>query len=114
MPGSAIARRRSSSARNHIFGGVTVHCAAFTFVRNLCLIGTLACAASPAAAARTAAAKPTPDLTIKNKAVEASVFLDAAIKADPALTFDCLTEGKKWIDKNAAEAEDSRKQDSSR
>jgi hypothetical protein len=56
-----------------------VHGAAFTFVRNLCLIGTLACAASPAAAVTTAAAKPTPDLTIKNKAVEASVFIDARI-----------------------------------
>jgi Protein of unknown function (DUF3298) len=88
-----------------------VHGAAFTFVRNLCLIGTLACAASPAAAVTTAAAKPTPDLTIKNKAVEASVFIDAGIKVDPALSFDCLTEGKKWMDKNGAEAEAARKQD---
>jgi hypothetical protein len=85
-----------------------VHRTAFTFVRHLCLIGVFAFAASPADAA---AAKPTPDATIKNKAVEASVFLDAGIKADPALSSDCLAEGKKWIVKNAAEAESSRKED---
>jgi hypothetical protein len=87
-----------------------VHHAAFKLVRNLSLIGALACAASPAVAAAT---KPTPDATIKNKAVEASVLLDAGIKADPALSADCLAEGKKWIAKNAAEAASSRKEDPS-
>ena len=57
------------------------------------------------------AADPKPDATLKNKNVEASVFLDDKIKADPALAADCLAEGRKWIDKNAAEAAASRKQD---
>jgi hypothetical protein len=35
--------------------------------------------------------------------VDATVLLDDKIKADLALSSDCLTEGKKWIDKNAAE-----------
>jgi hypothetical protein len=57
------------------------------------------------------AAVPKPDAAIKNKAVEASVLLDDGIKADAALAADCLAEGKKWIARNAAEAEASRKQD---
>ncbi|WP_159009716.1 DUF3298 and DUF4163 domain-containing protein [Bradyrhizobium sp. S69] len=57
------------------------------------------------------AADPKPDAAIKNKNVEASVFLDDKIKADPVLSADCLAEGKKWIDKNAAEAAASRKED---
>jgi hypothetical protein len=56
-------------------------------------------------------AEPRPDAAIKTKSVEATVFLDDKIKADPELAADCLAEGKKWIDKNAAEAEASRKQD---
>jgi hypothetical protein len=57
------------------------------------------------------AAEPKPDAAIKTKSVEATVSLDAKIKADATLAADCLAEGKKWIDKNAAEAEASRKQD---
>lgn len=57
------------------------------------------------------AADPKPDASVKTKAVEASVTRDAQIKADPALAADCLTEGKKWIDKNAADAAKERKQD---
>ena len=38
---------------------------------------------------------PKPDVTIKTKAIEASVFLDSKIKADPALAADCLAEGRK-------------------
>ncbi len=75
--------------------------AAFTFVRRIFLIGAFACLRDPAAAL---AADPKPDATIKNRNVEASVFLDDKIKADPALAADCLAEGRKWIDKNAAEA----------
>ena len=85
--------------------GDALRCIAYMLVCCLCLIGTLASGASPAVANATAAAKSLPDLIIKTGAVEASVFVDAGIKADPALTFDCLTEGKRWIDKNAAEAE---------
>jgi hypothetical protein len=43
----------------------------------------------------TLAADPKPDVTIKTKAIEASVFLDSKIKADPALAADCLAEGRK-------------------
>jgi hypothetical protein len=45
---------------------------------------------------------------IKNKNLEASVFPDDRIKADAALSADCLAEDKKWIDKNAADAAASR------
>jgi hypothetical protein len=57
------------------------------------------------------AAEPRPDAAIKNKNVEASVFLDDKIKADAALSADCLAEGRKWIDKNVAEAAASHKED---
>jgi hypothetical protein len=83
------------------------HAASVRFARKFCLAGALACFATMAAAA----ADPKPDAAIKNKIVDASVFLDAGIRADPALAADCLAEGRKWIDKNAAEAEASRKQD---
>lgn len=68
----------------------------------------VACLASLTAAL---AADPKPDAAIKNKAVEASIFLDDKIKADATLAADCLAEGKKWIDRNAAEAAASRRQD---
>ena len=57
------------------------------------------------------AAGPKPDAAIKNKTVVASVFLDAKIKADPALAANCLAEGRKWIRKNAADAIASRSED---
>jgi hypothetical protein len=81
--------------------------ARFTFARKLCFAAAVACFA----AATVSAAEPKPDLAVKNKTLDASVFLDDKIKADPALSADCLAEGKKWIDKNAADAEASRKQD---
>jgi hypothetical protein len=81
--------------------------AAFTFARKLFLAGAFACFATTAAFA----AEPRPDLAIKNKNLEANVFLDGKIKVDPALSADCLAEGKKWIDRNVADAETSRKQD---
>jgi hypothetical protein len=56
-------------------------------------------------------ADPKPDAVIKNRNIEARVLLDDKIKADPALAADCLAEGKKWLDKNAADAAASRKQD---
>jgi len=85
-----------------------VHRAAFTLVRRLFLIGAVASLAIPTIAL---AADPKPDAIIKNKNVEASVFLGDRIKADPALAADCLAEGRKWIDKNAADAAASRKDD---
>lgn len=78
--------------------------AAYTFARRIGL--AVVCLASLAAAH---AAEPKPDASIKTKAVEANVLLDDRIKADPALAADCLAEGRKWIEKNAAEAAASRK-----
>jgi Protein of unknown function (DUF3298) len=58
-----------------------------------------------------AADDPKPDATLKTKAIEASVFLDDKIKADAPLAADCLADGKKWIDKNAADAASEMKKD---
>lgn len=77
------------------------------FARRIGFFGAIACFATSAALA----AEPRPDAAIWNKNVEASVFLDDKIKADAALSGDCLAEGKRWIDKNAADAAASRKQD---
>jgi Protein of unknown function (DUF3298) len=57
------------------------------------------------------AADPKPDAAIKNKSIEANVFLDGKIKADPALSAYCLADGKKWLDKNAADAAKEMKED---
>ncbi|MBI5262517.1 MAG: DUF3298 domain-containing protein [Bradyrhizobium sp.] len=57
------------------------------------------------------AAEPTPVAQIKNRNIDARIMLDDRIKADPALAADCLAEGRRWLDKNAAEAAASRKQD---
>ena len=80
-----------------------------TSARRTALIGVLACFA--AATAFAAKAEPKPDAAIKNRNIDASVVLDDKIKADPALAADCLAEGKQWMDKNAADAAASRKQD---
>jgi len=57
------------------------------------------------------AADPKPDAALKNKSIEANVFLDGKIKADPALAAYCLADGKKWLDKDAAEVAKEMKQD---
>lgn len=57
------------------------------------------------------AADPKPDAVIKTRSIEARVLLDDRIKADAGLAADCLAEGKKWLDKNAADAAASRKAD---
>lgn len=57
------------------------------------------------------AADSKPAAVVKTKSIEARVFLDERIKADPALAADCLAEGRKWLDKTAAEAAAARKQD---
>jgi hypothetical protein len=57
------------------------------------------------------AAETKPEASIKTKTVRATVLLDDKIKADAGLAADCLAEGKKWIDKDAAEAEASHKED---
>jgi hypothetical protein len=82
--------------------------AQFTFARCAGLVGAIACFASLAAAL---AGEPKPDASIKTRTFEARVFLDDKLKADAALSADCLADGQKWMAKNAAEAEASRKQD---
>ena len=77
------------------------------FARRIGLIGVAACFATTAAIA----AGPRPDAAITNKSVDASVFLDDKIKADAALSADCLAEGRRWINKNAAYAAASRQDD---
>ena len=57
------------------------------------------------------AADPKTDAVVKTGSIEARLFLDDKIKADAALAADCLREGKKWLDKNAAEAAAARKAD---
>jgi hypothetical protein len=78
--------------------------ATVTFARRIGLIGAAACFATTPAFA-------TPDAAITNKSVDASVFLGDKIKADAALSADCLAEGRRWIDKNAADAAASRRED---
>ena len=56
---------------------------------------------SPALAATP---KPKPDAAVKTQYVDASVTLDAAIRADAPLAANLLAEGKRWIEKNRAEA----------
>ena len=76
--------------------------------RSAIAIGFLA---AMALCAPSQAADPKPDATLKNKSIEANVFLDNKIKADPALSAYCLDDGRKWLDKNAAEAAKEMKQD---
>jgi hypothetical protein len=76
------------------------------FMRALAVV-----AACSALLATAHAADPKPDAVIKTKSIEARVLLDDKIKAAPTLAADCLAEGRKWLDKNAAEAAASRKED---
>jgi len=65
------------------------------FAFNIALLTGLSLVIASSDAALAADSKP--DASIKTKAIEADVFLDARIKADPALSADCLAEGRKWI-----------------
>lgn len=76
-------------------------------LRTAVLAGAVACTAAPGIAR----AEPKPDFSFKTKALEASVFLDAKIKADRALAANCLAEGRKWAEKNRDEAEKERESD---
>ena len=71
-----------------------------TTTRRTAFVGALACLA----AATALAAEPKPDAVLKTKRIDASVVLGEKIKADPALAADCLAEGRKWMDKHAADA----------
>jgi len=80
--------------------------AAFRFARRIGLA-----VASLASLTAAHAAEPKPDAAITNKSVDARVFLDDKIKADAALSADCLAEGRRWINKNAVYAAASRQED---
>ncbi|HEY8334663.1 MAG TPA: hypothetical protein VIQ05_12795 [Tardiphaga sp.] len=69
------------------------------------LLLACACSVSPALAAG-----PKPDFALKTKSVDASVILDAAVKADPALAAGCLAEGKKWVATKRVDADKERKE----
>jgi hypothetical protein len=77
-----------------------------TFMRALTAMAVCCALFSPSLAA-----DPKPDAVVKTKSIDARVFLDDKIKADAAMAADCLAEGKKWLDKSAAEAAASRKED---
>jgi hypothetical protein len=51
-----------------------------------------------------AAPRPRPDAAVKTKYVDASVTLDAAIRADKPLAANLLAESKRWMETNRAEA----------
>lgn len=76
------------------------------FMRALAVV-----AACSALFSTAVAADPKPEAAIKTKSIDARIFLDDKIKANAALAADCLAEGKKWLDKNAADAAASRKED---
>jgi hypothetical protein len=101
MRGSAIARRRNSFAPHAdiLLKDLPLRAALPHFARPIILAAATAFLTS-----QVIAAEPKPDAVRKTETVEASVFLDAKIKADPVTAADCLAEGKKWIGKNAAEA----------
>lgn len=79
---------------------------ALTFMRAVAA-AAVCCALSGSAHA----ADPKPAAVVKTRSIEARVFLDDRIKADAALAANCLAEGRKWLDKSAAEAAASRKED---
>lgn len=82
--------------------------ASLTLVRTIGFAGAVVCSAAIGIAF---AAEPKPDFSVKTKWIEASVILDAKIKANPALAANCLTEGKAWAAKNRADADRERRQD---
>src|SRR5690242_3588332 len=107
MRGSATARQRNSCAVGApSFRDFFVRLPAISFARRALLIGGVF-----SLGAFALAAAPKPDASLKNKVIEANVFLDSKIKADPALSTYCLADGKKWLDKNAADAAKEMKQD---
>jgi len=80
--------------------------ALLTLTRAIGFAGVIACAPTLAFAD-----DPKPDFSIRTKWVEATILLDAQVKADPGLAANCLTEGKAWAEKNRADADTERKQD---
>jgi hypothetical protein len=76
--------------------------------RNLVSAG-LALLVTAASASLLPAAVPAPDFVIKKDKVEAAVFLDAKLKADPALAANCLVEGRKWAEREHADNVEARR-----
>jgi len=74
-------------------------------------LAILSAVATVALVSPSLAADPKPDALIKNRNIDARVFLDDKIKPDAALAADCIAEGKRWLDKNATDAATARKQD---
>ena len=70
-----------------------------SFVRRMSLVGAFACLAFPALAA-----DPKPDAAVKNRASKPASSSTTRSRPIAALAADCLAEGRKWLDKNAAEA----------
>jgi hypothetical protein len=79
-----------------------------TAARNLVSAG-LALLVTAASCSLLTAAVPEPDFVIKNDKVEAAVFLDAKLKADPALAANCLSEGRKWAEREHADNVEARR-----
>lgn len=71
-------------------------------IGRILLVGLLALGGASSSFA--AAPKPKPDAAVKTQYVDASVTLDAAIRAEAPLAANLLAEGKRWIEKNRAEA----------
>ena len=84
-----------------------MHPTAVALARRVGLVAALSCAVVTAAPG----ADPKPDAARKTRTLEASVFLDDKIKKDAALASDCLSDGKKWIARAAADAAKSLKED---
>jgi hypothetical protein len=71
---------------------------------NLRMKVTLIGAALVLASATALAADAKPDFALKTKYIDAKVMLDGALKSNTALAADSLAEGKRWVEKNRAEA----------
>ncbi len=69
-------------------------------MKLLCVGAIVAIASS----ATVLAAGPKPDVAVKTQYIEASVTIDQGIKTDTALAENCLTEGKRWLEKNRKQA----------
>jgi hypothetical protein len=76
--------------------------------RNLVSAG-LALLVTAASPSLLPAAVPAPDFVIKKDKVEAAVFLDTKLKADPALAANCLSEGRKWAEREHADSVEARR-----
>jgi Deacetylase PdaC len=78
-------------------------CAARCRVAVAALLLTMPCAVS--------AAPDKPDISIKTRAAEITVVVADALKRQPGLGADCLTEGRRWAEKNRAEADKALRED---